>query len=53
MEKVLIKDGFKPFVTYENKLYKLQVGAFSEKSNAEEMVKKLQSLGYRPFIKYE
>lgn len=53
MEKVLIKDGFKPFVTYEDKLYKLQVGAFSEKSNADDMVKKLQSLGYRPFIKYE
>ena len=53
MEKVLIKDGFKPFVTYENKLFKLQVGAFSKKENAEQMVKKLQSLGYRPFIKYE
>lgn len=53
MEKVLLKDGFKPFIIFEEKLWKIQVGAFSERSNADDMVKKLQSLGYRPFIKYE
>ena len=31
-------------------LYKVQVGAFSERENAETLVKKLSDLGYNPFI---
>lgn len=33
-----------------NKLYKVQVGAFSNKSNAEKLKKELESKGYKPFI---
>jgi N-acetylmuramoyl-L-alanine amidase len=32
------------------KLYKVQVGAFSEKENAENVVKELRAKGYRPFV---
>ncbi len=36
--------------TGSNKLYKVQVGAFSNKSNAEKLKKELESKGYKPFI---
>lgn len=36
-----------------NKLYRVQVGAFSKRSNAEELQKKLKKDGYTAFIKYE
>jgi N-acetylmuramoyl-L-alanine amidase len=35
------------------KLYKVQVGAFAEKENAEGLASQLRKDGYRPFIKYE
>jgi N-acetylmuramoyl-L-alanine amidase len=35
------------------KLYRVQVGAFEDKENAEAMVKDLEKAGYRPFIRYE
>jgi N-acetylmuramoyl-L-alanine amidase len=36
-----------------NKLWKVQVGAFEDKENAEELAKDLSKQGYRPFVKYE
>ena len=35
------------------KLYKVQVGAFSEKKNAEDLVNDLEKIGHKPFIEYE
>lgn len=35
------------------KLFKVQVGAFEDRKNAEDVVADLQKLGYRPIIKYE
>ena len=35
------------------KLYKVQVGAFEERKNAEELLNDLLKQGYRPVIKYE
>ena len=35
------------------KFFKVQVGAFEERKNAEAVVADLQKLGYRPVIKYE
>jgi N-acetylmuramoyl-L-alanine amidase len=35
------------------KLYKVQVGAFSEKKNAEDLVNDLERIGHKPFIEYE
>jgi N-acetylmuramoyl-L-alanine amidase len=35
------------------KLYKVQVGAFEEKANADRLVKELESKGYKPFVKEE
>lgn len=37
----------------DQKLWKVQVGAFAEKENAEAFAKDLERLGYRPFLKYE
>jgi N-acetylmuramoyl-L-alanine amidase len=37
----------------ENKLYRVQVGAFEDKENAEALAEDLTKLGYRPWIKYE
>lgn len=37
----------------KNGLYKVQVGAYKEKKNAEELVTALKKLGYQPFIYYE
>jgi N-acetylmuramoyl-L-alanine amidase CwlA len=36
-----------------NKLYRVQVGAFSNKANADNLVKELKSKGYSAFIKTE
>ena len=36
-----------------NKLYKVQVGAFSKKENAEKLLNELKSKGYSAFIKVE
>jgi len=35
------------------KLYKVQVGAFSERKNADELVNDLERMGHKPFINYE
>jgi hypothetical protein len=35
------------------KLYKVQVGAFSKKENADKLLKQLQAAGFNGFIKYE
>jgi N-acetylmuramoyl-L-alanine amidase len=37
----------------DEKLYKVQVGAFAEKENAEALANDLRKQGYRPFVKYE
>ena len=37
----------------EKKLYKVQTGAFKEKSNMEEMIKDLKVHNYKPFVKFE
>ena len=37
----------------KGKLYKVQVGAYSVKANAEGMLKRLKALGIDGFIKYE
>ena len=36
-----------------NKLYKVQVGAFASRNNAEKLLNELKSKGYSPFIKEE
>jgi N-acetylmuramoyl-L-alanine amidase len=36
-----------------SKLYRVQVGAFSNKTNADNLVKELKSKGYSAFIKTE
>jgi N-acetylmuramoyl-L-alanine amidase len=42
-----------PKVDPTGKLYRVQVGAFEEKANAEALAADLTKQGYRPFIKYE
>lgn len=37
----------------EGKLYKVQVGAFKNRENAEKLVNELEKKGYKPFIKKE
>ena len=53
IESDLIKQGFTPFVKYEDELYKVQVGAFEKRENAQDLVDKLRELGYRPIIIFE
>lgn len=36
-----------------NKLYRVQVGAFENKANADKLVKELKSIGYHAFVKAE
>ena len=36
----------------DKKYYRVQVGAFSSKANAESMLKKLKAAGFDGFIKY-
>lgn len=50
--KRIEKPPQKPIVDDE-KLWKVQVGAFAEKKNAEQLANDLFKQGYRPFIKYE
>ena len=38
------------YVRQINNLYKVQVGAFSKKENAQKVVNDLKSKGYEPFI---
>jgi N-acetylmuramoyl-L-alanine amidase len=42
-----------PTLPKEGKLYKVQVGAFEHKENAEALANDLIKLGYRPLVKYE
>ena len=50
-----IKEKPKPVQTLaqDGKYFKVQVGAFSVKENAEKLVKDLKSKGYNAYIKYE
>lgn len=40
--------GFDTYMVKVGDLYKIQVGAFKVKANAEAMMKKLQAAGFRP-----
>jgi N-acetylmuramoyl-L-alanine amidase len=40
-------------ISRPSKLFKVQVGAFSNRANAEELAKKLEKSGYKPFISEE
>jgi N-acetylmuramoyl-L-alanine amidase len=54
LEKFLgLKRIEKPPQQNDGKLWKVQVGAYEDKKNAEEVAKDLTKLGYRPFIKFE
>jgi N-acetylmuramoyl-L-alanine amidase len=37
----------------DGKLYRVQVGAFEDKENAEALAADLTKQGYRPYVKYE
>lgn len=43
----------KPKEAPKKGLYKVQVGAFSERDNAEDQLKKLEAAGFKGFIKFE
>ncbi|MCR1897831.1 N-acetylmuramoyl-L-alanine amidase [Irregularibacter muris] len=52
--KLKKKPETKPeLVKDDGKLYKVQIGAFAQKENAEKLKKEMQALGYKPFIKIE
>ncbi len=42
-----------PIVSVNGKFYRVQLGAFSKKENAEELLKKLKAAGFDGIIKYE
>lgn len=42
--------GFDTYIVQMGNLYKVQVGAYSQKSNAENMMTKLKAAGYDAFI---
>ncbi|MBH0166288.1 N-acetylmuramoyl-L-alanine amidase [Fictibacillus sp. 7GRE50] len=44
-QKPVVKD------TTKKKLFRVQVGAFAEKTNADRLVKELEAKGYKPFVK--
>lgn len=46
-------DISKKRIAETNKYYRVQVGAYSHKSNAEAMIKRLKNAGYDGFIKYD
>lgn len=46
----LRRDGFVPFVVYNDGLYRVQIGAFRELDNAVKMEQRLRNLGYNTFI---
>lgn len=48
-----IKNSVLKGITINNKTYKVQLGAFKKKSNAESLLKELQSKGYQAYIKEE
>ena len=43
----------KKSITQKKKYYRVQVGVYSQKSNAEAMLKKLKNAGIAGFIKYD
>lgn len=43
----------KPVISVNSKFYRVQLGAFSKKENAEELLKKLKAAGFDGIIKYE
>jgi N-acetylmuramoyl-L-alanine amidase len=46
-QKPVVKD------TTKKKLFRVQVGAFADKANADRLVKELEAKGYKPFVKEE
>ena len=42
--------GFETYIVTVDNLYKVQVGAFNIKANADAMLKKLSGAGYKGFI---
>ncbi len=46
----LRRDGFAPFVVYNDGLYRVQIGAFRQLDNAVKMEQRLRNLGYNTFI---
>ncbi|MDD4690238.1 MAG: N-acetylmuramoyl-L-alanine amidase [Eubacteriales bacterium] len=51
--KKLLNPGFTPPPAEPKKLYRVQVGAYSVKANADNMLKKLKSSGFDGYIKYD
>ena len=51
--KELRAKGYRPFLFEEDQLYKIQVGAYEHRENAEALEKHLLKEGYEPYIKYE
>lgn len=49
----LPKELIKEISVDNNKIYRVQVGAFKDKSNAEKLLKELESKGFKGFIKEE
>lgn len=43
----------KPATSTSDKLYRVQVGAYKEKANADKIVAELKAKGYSPIVKYE
>lgn len=50
MEKKLKAKGFDTYMVQSGSLYKVQVGAYSVKANAEAMMKKVKAAGFDAFI---
>lgn len=46
-------EEMKPFVAKDRKLYHVQVGAFSKRENADELMEKLSKAGFTSYLKYE
>lgn len=53
IRKITQPDTNTPPPSTKNGLYKVQVGAYKEKKNAEELANALKKLGYQPFIYFE
>jgi cell division septation protein DedD len=45
--------GVEPEIESAKKYYRVQVGAFSDKKNAEALMVRLKKAGFDPYMKYE
>ena len=52
LQKKIQKAGFSAIIKKVGLLYKVQVGAYSQKKNADEMLVKLKAKGFNGFITY-